>query len=199
MNLVPQPTNITNTSDEEIVSVQNGEREKVQVLDHILMDVPFPPEQVPEEPAQPPPVPLEVQVEQIPVPPTPDPEVPEPGPVVKPHSYRSIKDSEYFRMEMVKRKQTKKLPKNIPKNMSGEGKQPQTLIPKMPLTKGKGSEVDNAIAVGKTVRNRVSTGGIKKSHCFRSGTVTLREICHYTKINGVTVPQTPSFQANQER
>ena len=42
------PTHATNTSDEEIVNIQNGEREEVQVLDHILMDVPFPPEQVPE-------------------------------------------------------------------------------------------------------------------------------------------------------
>ena len=54
------------------------------------MDVPFPPEQVPKEPAQSPSIPLEVQVEQIPFPPMPDPEVPEPGPVVKPHSYKSI-------------------------------------------------------------------------------------------------------------
>ena len=72
----PRPTHCTNTSDEEIVNIQNGEREEAQVLDHILMDVLFPPGQVPEEPAQPPPVPLEVQVEQIPFPPTPDPEVP---------------------------------------------------------------------------------------------------------------------------
>ena len=80
------PTHTTNTSNEESVNIQNGEREEVQVLDHILMDVPFPPEQVPEEPVQPPPIPHEVQVEKIPFPPTPDPEVLEPGPVVKPHS-----------------------------------------------------------------------------------------------------------------
>ena len=96
------PTHATNTFDEEIVNVPNDERKKVQVLDHILMDVLFPPEQDPEEPAQPPPIPLEVQVEQIPFPATPDPEVLEPGPVIKPHLYRSIKDSEYFRTEMVK-------------------------------------------------------------------------------------------------
>ena len=91
----------TNTSDEETVDVKNGEGKEAQVPDHILMDVPFLPEQVPEEPAQPPPVPLEVQVDQIPFPPTPDPEVPEPGPVIKPHSYQSVKDSEYFRSSMV--------------------------------------------------------------------------------------------------
>ena len=96
------PTHATNTSDEEIANVPNDERKEVQVLDHILMDVPFLPEQVPEEPAQPSPIPLEVQVEQIPFPPTPDLEVLEPGPVIKPHSYRSIKDSEYFRMEIFK-------------------------------------------------------------------------------------------------
>ena len=142
------PTHTTNTSDEEIVNVPNDERKEVQVPDHILMDVPFPPEQVPEEPAQPPPIPLEVQVEQIPFPPTPDPEVSSPGPVIKPHSYRSIKDSEYFRTEMVKQKTTKKLPKNVPKNTSGEGKQPRSLIPTKPLRKGQCSEVDNTIAAG---------------------------------------------------
>ena len=67
------PTESTITSDEETVDVKNGEGKEVQVLDHILMDVPFPPEQVPEEPAQPPPVPIEIQVDQIPLPPTPDP------------------------------------------------------------------------------------------------------------------------------
>ena len=167
------PTHITNTSDEEIVSIQNGEGKEVQVTDHILMDVPFLPEQVPKEPAQPHPIPLEVQVEQILFPPMPDPEVPESGPVVKPYSYRSIKDSEYFRTEMVKRKKTKKLPKNVPKNTSTGGKQPWTPIPKTPLRKGKVSEVDNAIAAGKTVRNRVTTRGIKKPHHFKSGTVAL--------------------------
>ena len=88
-------------------------------------------------------------MEKIPFPPTPDPEVSEPGPVVKPHSYKSIKDSEYFRTEMVKRKKTKKLPKNVPKNTSGGGKQPRTPIPKTPLRKGMRNEVDNAINAGK--------------------------------------------------
>ena len=175
------PTHCTNTSAEENVNIQNGEREEAQVLDYILMDVLFPPEQVPEEPAQPPPVPLAAQVEQIPFPPTPEPEVPEPGPVVKPHLYRSIKDSEYFRTEMVKRKRTKKLPKNVPKNMSGGGKQPCSPIPKTTLRKGKGKEIDNAIAAGKAARNRITTGGIKKPCRFRSGSVALREICHYQK------------------
>ena len=60
------PTDLTNTSDEEAVDVRIGEGKEAQVLDHILMDVPFPSEQVPEEPAQPPPIPIEVQVDQIP-------------------------------------------------------------------------------------------------------------------------------------
>ena len=176
------PTHTTNTSDEEIVNVPNGERKEVQVPDHILMDVQFLPEQVPEEPAQPPPIPLEVQVEQIPFPPTPDPEVSEPGPVVKPHSYKSIKDSEYFRTEMVKRKRTKKLPKNVPKNTSGGGKQPRTPIPKTPLRKGMRNEVDNAINAGKKApRKQLATGGIKRPHHFHVGTIALCEICHYQK------------------
>ena len=108
-------TRCTNTSDEENVNVQNGEREEAQVPDYILMDVPFPPEQVPEEPTRPPPVPLEAQVEQIPFPPTPEPEVPEPGPVVKPHPYRSIKNSEYFRMEMLKGREPRNYPRTCPK------------------------------------------------------------------------------------
>ena len=142
------------------------------------MGVPFLPEQVPEEPAQSPPIPLEVQVEQIPFPPTPDPEVSEPGPVIKPHSYRSIKDSEYFRMEMVKQKMTKMLLKNVPKNTSGGGKQPQSPIPAKPLRKGQCSEVDNAIAAGgKALRQCLATGGIKKPRRFKSGTVALWEIC----------------------
>ena len=82
------PTDSTNTSDEETVDVKNGEGKEVQVPDHILMDIPFLPEQVPLKPTQPPPVPIEVQVDQIPFPPTPDPEVLEPEPTVKPHSYR---------------------------------------------------------------------------------------------------------------
>ena len=176
------PTHITNTSDEEIVSVQNGERKEVQVPDHILMDVPFPPEQVPEEPALPPPIPLKVQVQQIPFLPTPDPEVSEPGPVLKPHSYRSIKDSEYFRTEMVKRKRTKKLPKNVPKNTSGGGEQPWTPIPKTPLRKGTRNEVDNAINAGKKApRKQLGTGGIKKPHRFHAGTIALCKICCYQK------------------
>ena len=146
------------------------------------MDVPFPPEQVPEEPAQSPPIPLEVQVEQISFPTTPDPEVSEPGPVVKPHSYKSIKDSEYFRTKMVKRKKTKKLPKNVPKNTSGGGKQPWTPIPKTPLRKGMRNEVDNTInARKKAPRKQLATGGIKRPHCFRAGTIALCKIRRYQK------------------
>ena len=176
------PTHVTNTSDEEIVSVQNGERKEVHVLDYILMDVPFPTEQIPEEPAQPPPIPLEVQVKQVPFLPMPDSEVLEPGPVLKPHSYWSIKDSEYFRTEMVKRKRTKKLPKNIPKNTSGGGKQPWTPIPKTLLRKGVRKEVDNAVNAGKKApRKQLATGGIKIPCHFRVGTVALCKICRYQK------------------
>ena len=108
------PTDLTNTSDGEDVIVKIGEGKEAQVSDHILMDAPFPPEQVPEEPIQLPPVPIEVQVDPIPFPPAPDP--------------KSIKDSEYFRCsEMDQKKMTKKLLKNQSKNTSGRlglGKQP---------------------------------------------------------------------------
>ena len=121
-------------------------------------------------------------MEQIPFPPTPDPEVSEPGPVVKPHSYKSIKDSEYFRTEIVKRKRTEKLPKNVPKNTSWGGKQPRTPIPQTPLRKGMRNEVDNAIDTGKKApRKQLATGGIKRLRRFRAGTIALREIRHYQK------------------
>ena len=54
------PTDITNTSDEENVVVELGEGQEAQAPDHILMDVLFPPEQLPEEPVKPHPVPIEV-------------------------------------------------------------------------------------------------------------------------------------------
>ena len=61
-----------------------------------------------------------------------------PEQLIKPHSYKSIKDSEYFRTEMVRKKTTRKLPKNQPKNTSGlsTGKQPWTPILKKPLRTG---------------------------------------------------------------
>ena len=130
------PTDLTNTSDEENVVVRVDEGKEAQVSDHILMHVPFPLEQVPEEPVQPPLVPIEVQVDPIPFPPTPDPEVSEPGPMIKPHSYKTIKDSEYFRSsDMVRKKTMNKLLKNQPKNTSelGLGKYPQIPIKAKPL------------------------------------------------------------------
>ena len=158
------------------------------------MDVPFPPKQVPEEPAQPPPIPLEVHVNHIPFPPTPVPEVPEPEPTIKPYSYQSIQDSEYFRSSMVRKKKTKKLPRNQPKNTSrlGAGKQPQTPIPVKPLKKGVRNEVDNTIkAGGRTPRKKLATGGIKKPCHFHSGTVALCEIHHYQKFTELLCRKLP--------
>ena len=67
---------------------------------------------------------------------------------------------------MVRKKTTKKLPKNKPKNTSGlsAGKQPQTPILKKPLMKGVQNEVDNAIIAGKQIPHKgiPRTGGIKK-------------------------------------
>ena len=161
------PTDITNTSDEENVVVEVGERQEAKAPDHILMDVPFPPEQVPEEPVIPHLVPIEVQVNPIPFPSTPDPEVLEPEPLIRPHSYQAMKESEYFRStKMVWKKTTKKLPKNKPRNTSGGGKQPRSPIKAKPLRTGQSNEIDNAISAGKKIpwKSMPTTRGIKKPH-----------------------------------
>jgi histone H3 len=36
-----------------------------------------------------------------------------------------------------------------------------------------------------------ATGGIKKPHCYRPGTVTLREICRYQKSYDLLIPKAP--------
>ena len=86
--------------------------------------------------------------------------------MIKPHSYKSIKDPEYFRTGMVRKKTMRKLLKNQPKNTSGlsAGKQPQTPILKKPLRKGAKNEVDNAISAGKNIPHKgvPRTGRIKK-------------------------------------
>ena len=157
------------------------------------MDVPFPLEQVPEEPIQPHPVPIEVQVNPIPFPPTPDPEVSEPEPIIRPYSSQSMKESKYFRsMKMVKRKMTAKLPKNKPRNTSRIGKIPWSLIKAKPLRKGQSNKIDNAIAAGGlTPRKCLATGGIKKLHKYRPGTVALWEICHYQKLTEILCRKLP--------
>ena len=78
---------------------------------------------------------------------------------------------------------TKASEKNKPKNTSGlVGKQPRTPIKAKPLRKGQHKEVDNAIvAGGRSSRNHIPTGGIKKPRRFKPGMVALREIHRYQK------------------
>ena len=155
---------------------------------NIQMDVGFPPEQIHGYP-----VPLEVQVElsetPMPFPPTPDnPEVSEPSPVIKPNSYKDMKDSLYFQERMVKTKKTKKLTKKEKEELQA-GKQPCQPIQATPLRKtGTGNktarkEVDNTINAGQKApcKSAPMTGGVKKPHRYRPGTVALREIRRYQK------------------
>ena len=119
------PTTNSLTDDE------GGEREVQQAHspDHIQMDVEIPPVQLVRYPIE-----VEVQPIPMPFPPTPElPEVSEPGPVVKPNSYRDIKDSLYFQENMVKKKQTKKLTKKEKESLLLAGKQPRQQIPATPL------------------------------------------------------------------
>ena len=156
--------------------------------DNIQMDVGFPLEQIRGYP-----VPLEVQVEPsetpMPFPRTPDnPKVSEPSPVIKPYSYRDIKDSLYFQEKMVKTKQTKKLMKKEKEQLQA-GKQPRQQIPAKLLRKtGAGNntarkEIMNTVKAGQKVprKGASATEGIKKPHRYRPGMVALREIRRYQK------------------
>ena len=66
---------------------------------------------------------IQPHVTSIPFTATPEQEVFEYGPFIKPHSYKLIQDSTYFRDSMPKFKKMKKLPKNKPRN-TRRGKQP---------------------------------------------------------------------------
>ena len=96
----------TNSPTNSLTDDEGGaQQEQAHSPDQIQMDVEIPRVQVTGYP-------IEVKVEQTPMPfpPTPEQtEVSEPGPVVKPNSYRDIKDSLYFKENMVKTKRTKKL------------------------------------------------------------------------------------------
>ena len=120
----------------------------------------------------------------VPFPPTPKhPEVGEPGPSKSVGSYYDVKNSIYFR-EMARKKTTRKLPKNEPKNTSGGGKSPRKEIESTPLRKmgmstaGVKNEVCNTTAAGTkaSCRNTGGTGGVKKPMRYKPGTVALREI-----------------------
>ena len=129
------------------------------------------------------PIEVEAQPTPMPFPPTPEPtEVSEPGPVVTPHSYKDIKDSLYFQERMVKTKRTRKLSKKEKDDLVG--KHQRTPIPSTPLRKGGTSnkaawnEVNNTIQAGHKAPRKIApvTGGVKKPHRYRLGTVALREI-----------------------
>ena len=175
----------TNSPTNSLTDDEGGAQlEQAHSPDQIQMDVEIPRVQVTGYP-------IEVEVEQTPMPfpPTPDhPEVSEPSPVIKPNSYRDIKDSLYFQEKMVKTKKTRKLTKEEKEELQA-GKQPRQPIQATPLRKtGTGNkaarkEVNNAINAGqKAPRKKVPmTGGVKKPHRYRPGTVALREIRRYQK------------------
>ena len=176
----------TNSPTNSLTNDEGGaQTEQVHSPDHIQMDVEIPRVQVTRYP-------IEVEVKQTPMPfpPTPEQtEVSEPGPVIKPNSYRDIKDSLYFQENMVKKKQTKKLSEKEKENLLMAGKQPRKLIPATPLMKkGTGNkaawkEVDNTVKAGKRAprKSAPATGGVTKPHRFRPGTVALWEIRRYQK------------------
>ena len=177
------PTTPTNSLTDD----EGGNREKEQAHspDYIQMDIGIPREQITGYP-------VEVQVQQAPIlfPPTPEPtEVSEPGPAIKPNSYRDIKDSLYFQENMAKKKQTRKLSKKEKESLMLAGKQPRQPISATPLRKkGTGnkaarSEVDNTVKAGQRAprKSAPATGGVKKPHRYRPGIVALREIRRYQK------------------
>ena len=162
--------------------------EEARSPDHIQMDVEFPQVQ-----RQGYPVGQQIQTESAstatPFPPTPEnPEVSEPTPSLKPHLYRDIKDSIYFQEKMVKTKKTRKLTRKEKKDLAA-GKQPRQGIPAKPLRKTGTSdraaqnEIDDAIDTGNKAARKgtPATGGVKKPHRYRPGTVALREIRRYQK------------------
>ena len=180
-DVTPSPTNSLNDEGGE-------EEEEARSPDHIQMDVEFPQAQLGNSPVRP-----QIQAESasavIPFPPTPEEsEVSEPTPSIQPNSYKDIKDSLYFQERMAKTKKTRKLTKKEKDDLKA-GKQPRLNIPATPLKKtGTGNraarnEINNTVNAG-TVgarKSRPATGGIKKPHRYRPGTVALREIRRYQK------------------
>ena len=166
---------------------KEGEKE-ARSPDHILMDVEFPQAQLHGYPTE-----VQVRVEPtstpMPFPPTPEnPEVSEPTPLIEPNSYKDIKDSPYFQERMVKTKKTKKLTKKEKEELQA-GKQPRQPIQATPLhktgigNKAAQNEVDNTIYAGQKApcKSAPATGGVKKPHRYRPGTVALRGIRRYQK------------------
>ena len=190
-DVTPSPTNSLNDEWGE-------EKEEARSSDHIQMDVEFPRVQLENYPVRP-----QIQAESasavIPFPPTPGKsEVSEPTPLIQLNSYKDIKDSLYFQERMVKTKKTRKLTKKEKEDLKA-GKQPRMGIAATPLKKTGTSnraarnEIDNALATS-TVGARKSctaTGGVKKPHRYRPGTVALREIRRYQKLTELLCRKLP--------
>ena len=142
----------------------------------------------------------------VPFPPTPEhPEVSEPGPSKSVGTYYNVKNSIYFR-EMPRKKTTRKLPKNRPKNTSGGAKLPRKGIEPTPLRKtgtstaGVKNEVHNTTAAGTKAshRNTGGTGGVKKLMRYKPGTVALREIRRYQKSTELLIRKLAMVRIIQE-
>lgn len=163
------PTNTDVGSDEEFV-LQDGETVVAAgrtTPDVIQMDVPFPVAQQ-----------QNPQSSITPFPPSPGPSQ------VRP--YQSIKESLYF-SEMVKKKTT---PKYNPRKTEDPGKQPRSGISSTPLRKGGGRKaVKKSIQAGR--KHIPQTGGVKKPHRYRPGTVALREIRRYQKTTELLIRKLP--------
>ena len=93
------------------------------------MDVDIPQVQLTEYPIE-----VEVQPTPMPFPPIPEPtEVSEPVSIIPPNSYKDIKDSTYFKENiMAKKKTTRKLSKKEKAELAA-GKQPRSPIKPKPL------------------------------------------------------------------
>ena len=123
----------------------------------------------------------------MPFPPTPDnsdvAQGTESTPLIKPYAYRDIKDSIYFQDRMARSKKTKKLTANQKAALMA-WKQKRDPIPAKPLWKlavskrAAQNEVDDSINAGNKKLRKIqpATGGVKKPHRYRPGTVALREI-----------------------
>ena len=167
------------------------------------MDVPFDADPQPSTSTQ---GVVEPQV-AVPFPPTPEQEELVSEPVICKGSYTTCKDSLYYRKNMVKFKKTQKLSKSEPKNMSG--KSDRELIPPSPLkktgtSKGGVKPVKKAVRAASNAARRNNrknvpcTGGIKKPHRYRPGTVALREICRYQKSTKLLIRKLPMARLIQQ-
>ena len=190
------PTNSPTNSLNDEGGVER--EEQAHLPDNIQMDVRFPSPQLKGYP-------VGAQVLEglaptpMPFPPTPEnSEVSESAPIIPPHSHKTIKDSTYFQERaMVKRKQTRKLTQKEEKEIAA--KQWRQSIPATPLkktgisTKGVKNEVKNTIAAGQQApRKRApATGGVKKPHRYRPGTVALREIRRYQRTTELLCRKLP--------